>query len=105
MGNVKWAVICARQAHDHLSGARPSAELASRERRFQILVLANLCAVIARELRAGQEPSLEDTRLFVDLLGEEGGADPRDAAALLARLIRAGELDASLDQAIVSLRG
>ena len=99
MGNVKWAVICARQAHDHLTGARPSAELASlgrricepewdlleligrvacrtgptapelldamaaklfaevrewvpRERRFQVLVLANLCAVIARELRA-----------------------------------------------------
>ena len=25
MGNVKWAVICARQAHDHLTGARPSA--------------------------------------------------------------------------------
>ena len=24
MGNVKWAVICARQAHDHLTGARPS---------------------------------------------------------------------------------
>jgi aminoglycoside phosphotransferase (APT) family kinase protein len=34
MGNVKWAVICARQAHDHLSGARPSAELASLGRRI-----------------------------------------------------------------------
>jgi aminoglycoside phosphotransferase (APT) family kinase protein len=33
MGNVKWAVICARQAHDHLIGARPSAELASLGRR------------------------------------------------------------------------
>jgi aminoglycoside phosphotransferase (APT) family kinase protein len=33
MGNVKWAVICARQAHDHLTGARPSAELASLGRR------------------------------------------------------------------------
>lgn len=34
MGNVKWAVICARQAHDHLSGRRPSAELASLGRRI-----------------------------------------------------------------------
>ena len=34
MGNVKWAVICARQAHDHLTGLRPSAELASRGRRI-----------------------------------------------------------------------
>jgi aminoglycoside phosphotransferase (APT) family kinase protein len=32
-GNVKWAVICARQAHDHLSGARRSHELASLGRR------------------------------------------------------------------------
>lgn len=34
MGNVKWAVICARQAHDHLTGRRPSAELASLGRRI-----------------------------------------------------------------------
>jgi aminoglycoside phosphotransferase (APT) family kinase protein len=34
MGNAKWAVICARQAHDHLTGARPSTELASLGRRI-----------------------------------------------------------------------
>jgi aminoglycoside phosphotransferase (APT) family kinase protein len=34
MGNVKWAVICAGQAHDHLTGVRPSAELASLGRRI-----------------------------------------------------------------------
>jgi aminoglycoside phosphotransferase (APT) family kinase protein len=34
MGNVKWAVICARQAQDHLTGDRPSAELASLGRRI-----------------------------------------------------------------------
>jgi hypothetical protein len=79
-------------------------EWVPRERRFQVLVLANLCAVIARELRAGERPSLEDTRLFVNLLGEEGGADPRDAAELLARRIRAGELDASLGETIARLR-
>ncbi len=33
-GNVKWAVICARQAHDHLTGARRSHELASLGRRI-----------------------------------------------------------------------
>jgi aminoglycoside phosphotransferase (APT) family kinase protein len=33
MGNVKWAVICARQAHDHLAGVRRSHELASLGRR------------------------------------------------------------------------
>jgi aminoglycoside phosphotransferase (APT) family kinase protein len=32
-GNVKWAVICARQANDHLTGVRRSHELASLGRR------------------------------------------------------------------------
>jgi aminoglycoside phosphotransferase (APT) family kinase protein len=32
-GNVKWAVICARQAHDHRTGLRRSHELASLGRR------------------------------------------------------------------------
>jgi aminoglycoside phosphotransferase (APT) family kinase protein len=34
MGNAKWAIICARQAADHLTGRRPSAELASLGRRI-----------------------------------------------------------------------
>jgi aminoglycoside phosphotransferase (APT) family kinase protein len=33
-GNVKWAVICARQAADHLNGVRRSHELASLGRRI-----------------------------------------------------------------------
>ena len=33
-GNLKWAVICARQAHDHLSGDRRSHELAALGRRI-----------------------------------------------------------------------
>ena len=33
-GNVKWAVICARQAHYHLTGVRRSHELASLGRRI-----------------------------------------------------------------------
>ena len=32
-GNLKWAAICARQAQDHLTGLRPSHELASLGRR------------------------------------------------------------------------
>ena len=79
-------------------------EWVPRERRFQVLVLANLCSVIARELRAGERPSMEDTRLFCDLLGEEGGADPRAAAELLARRIRAGGLDDQLGEVIPKLR-
>jgi hypothetical protein len=79
-------------------------EWVPRERRFQILVAANVCAVLGRELRAGERPSLEDARLFCDLLGEEGGADPRDAAQALARDIRAGELDDRLGEALVRLR-
>jgi aminoglycoside phosphotransferase (APT) family kinase protein len=34
LGNVKWAVICAGQAHDHLIGRRRSVELASLGRRI-----------------------------------------------------------------------
>lgn len=34
MGNVKWAVICARQAKDHRDGTRSSHELASLGRRI-----------------------------------------------------------------------
>jgi aminoglycoside phosphotransferase (APT) family kinase protein len=33
-GDVKWAIICARQAHDHLTGVRRSHELASLGRRI-----------------------------------------------------------------------
>jgi aminoglycoside phosphotransferase (APT) family kinase protein len=33
-GNIKWAVICARQAHDHLTEVRSSHELASLGRRI-----------------------------------------------------------------------
>ena len=123
MGNVKWAIICGRQAADHLTGRRPSAELASlgrricepewdlleliesgliqdrptapelldalaemlftevrewvpRERRFQILVAANLCAVVARELRAGEEPSRAGPRLFRRSSARRGTSRP-----------------------------
>jgi hypothetical protein len=70
-------------------------EWVPRERRFQILVLANLCAVIARELRAGEGPSREDLALFNELGGLDA-AEPRGAARELASAIRAGRLDDDL---------
>lgn len=87
-------------------------EWVPRERRFQVLVLANLCAVIARELRAGAEPSLADVRLFRGLTGveapdpapEEAEVVAREAARELAVAIRQGELDGSLTDVIAVLR-
>ena len=78
-----------------------------REQRFKVLVAANLCAVVAREIRAGEGPDREDLALFAELLGEERtpADDPdalaeetRKAAAELARRLRAGELDDRLDE-------
>lgn len=87
-------------------------EWVPRERRFQVLVAANVCAVVARELRAGTEPSLADLRLFRSLAGS-AGPDPspedaereaREAARELAQRIRAGELDSELDEIASRLR-
>jgi Domain of unknown function (DUF6285) len=77
------------------------------EQRFKVLVAANVCALVARELRAGEEPSREDLALFRELLGEQGEppGDPqalseatRVAAAELSRRVRAGELDKRIDE-------
>jgi hypothetical protein len=78
-----------------------------REQRFKVLVAANVCAVVAREIEAGEAPDREDLELFRELLGEEGDApsDPdqlaeeaRQAAADLAARLRSGELDERLDE-------
>lgn len=63
------------------------------EQRFRVLVAANVCAVVARELRAGDAPSQADLGLFGELLGEDPGTDVREAAAKLAARLRSGELD------------
>jgi uncharacterized protein DUF6285 len=77
-----------------------------REQRFKVLVAANLCAVVAREIRAGEEPDVEDLALFRELLGERAEApqDPaqlaeetRKAAAELSRQLRSGELDERIE--------
>ena len=67
-----------------------------REQRFRVLVAANVCAVVAREIRAGDAPDEEDLELFAELLGKEVD-DPRAAAAELSRRIRSGELDERID--------
>ena len=48
-----------------------------REQRFKVLVAANVCAVVAREIRAGEEPDREDLALFDELLGERGRGRPQ----------------------------
>jgi ABC-type branched-subunit amino acid transport system ATPase component len=68
-----------------------------REQRFKVLVAANVCAVVAREIRAGEEPDRRDLALFNELLDEELD-DVRTAAAELTRRLRAGELDDRLDE-------
>lgn len=85
-------------------------QTAPREERFRVLVAANVCAVVAREIRAGVEPSRADLRLFRRLLGEEAGpedadatAGAREAAAELAAALRGGRLDDGLEPAIAEL--
>lgn len=87
-------------------------EWVPRERRFQVLVAANVCAVVARELRAGTDASLADVALFRSLLGAEGPqpapdqaeAEAREAAAELAWAIRQGKLDGELETVADRLR-
>jgi hypothetical protein len=68
-----------------------------REQRFKVLVAANVCAVVAREIRAGEEPNREDLALFNELLGEQID-DVRTSAAELSRKLRSGELDERIDE-------
>lgn len=87
-------------------------EWVPRERRFQVLVAANVCAVVARELRAGEAGSLGDVALFRSLLEAEGPqpapdhaeAEAREAAAELAWAIRQGKLDGELETIAGRLR-
>ena len=62
------------------------------EQRFRVLVAANVCAIVAREIRAGEAPDREDEQLFRDLVGGEGGAPE------LARRIRDGDFDDRFDE-------
>ena len=87
-------------------------EWVPRERRFQVLVAANVCAIVARELRAGAEPSLADVGLFRGLLDveapapapEQADAEAREAATELAWAIRKGDLDGDIESVAAELR-
>jgi hypothetical protein len=68
-----------------------------QEQRFKVLVAANVCAVVAREIRAGEEPDQADLALFEELLGKEV-ADVHAAAAELSERIRSGELDDRIEE-------
>src|SRR3954453_22697753 len=68
-----------------------------REQRFKVLVAANVCSVVAREIRAGDQPDAEDASLLGKLLGKEA-KDPRAAAAELSERLRSGELDERIAQ-------
>lgn len=70
---------------------------APREQRFKVLVAANVCAVVAREIRSGEKPDRDDLALFSELLGEDQD-DARVAAAELSRRLRSGELDDRIDE-------
>ena len=73
-----------------------------REQRFKVLVAANVCAVVAREIRAGEEPDRRDLELFGELLGEPVD-DVRAAADELSRRLRSGELDDRIEELATAL--
>ncbi len=92
------------------SSSPRSAPAVPGELRFRTLVAANLCAVVARELRAGERPLREDLELFVSLGAERGDEGEsldqrvRAAEAGLARRLRSGALDDRLEETAVALR-
>lgn len=77
------------------------------EQRFKVLVAANLCAVVARELRAGEDGSAADAALFATLLGrpesEISAADAEALAADLSARIRTGGFDDRLGELVTAL--
>jgi len=90
------------------------------ELRFQVLVAANTCAILARELASDDDPVVEEAERLLALVGDdreawlvetESGrrhlADRDEFRALqdeVARAIRAGELDDRWEEAVEVLR-
>lgn len=92
-----------------------------RELRFQVLVAANACAILARELppslEAWRDLRTEETRILQDLLGESlrdfVEAEPqseldqnlgRVVQRAVARAVRAGAFDERWDEAVAVVR-
>lgn len=82
------------------------------DRQFQVLVAANSCAIVAREMRLGSAAAEADLKLFREILDEPAAAVPgedvatatRQAALALVTRIRAGGTDDDLDQLARRLR-
>ena len=72
------------------------------ELRFQVLVAANACAILARELATAGWAEEEGRRL-AGLLGAEPG-DPGELRRQAADAIRAGALEDRWDEAVAVLR-
>jgi hypothetical protein len=90
------------------------------ELRFQVLVAANACAILARELASDEEPVVEEAARLLALVGDDRDAwlvetepgrrhlaDRDEFRALqeeVARAIRAGDLDDHWEDAVAILR-
>jgi hypothetical protein len=74
-----------------------------RELRFQVLVAANACAILARETAAGPEFERSELERLRRLGGDVGGG-VRAAQTEVATRIRAGQLDDRWDEAVAVLR-
>ncbi len=71
--------------------------------RFRALVAANVLAIVARELQAGEAPLRAEWERLVRLLGKQDAAEPGSTAELVLSLlalnrelcarVRAGEMD------------
>ena len=70
--------------------------------RFQVLVAANACAILARET-AGEGAATEEADRLAELVGGTGG-DARQRRAQVAEAIRRGALDDRWDEAVAVLR-
>ena len=68
-----------------------------REQRFKVLVAANVCAVVAREIRAGEEPDRRTSHSSASFSASQVD-DAHAAAAELSRRLRAGELDDRIEE-------
>jgi hypothetical protein len=88
-------------------------EAVPREERFRVLVAANLCAVLAREWRAGEVPLRQDLELFAAILGDPAPAVSdadqlrvavRGAERRLCEALGSGAMDDRLGEVAEQLR-
>ena len=73
------------------------------ELRFQVLVAANSCAILAREAAAGHDAARQEAERLGRLL-DAAVDDAQRARTDLAAAIRAGHFDDRLEEAVAVLR-